>query len=445
MIRVRFASIPSGHLTLAAARVALANQMHAIRRGGQFLLRFDDADQEHCRPEYVEAIRHDLAWLGCDTGSVLHQSERRGLYADAMEQLKQSGRLYPCFESEEELRAKRDHRLKRGQPAVYDRAMLSLTDAQRQAAEAGGKRPYWRFRLSDRTVEWHDLVLGACSVKLPSVSDPVVARADGTPLPILTSIVDDLALEISDVILGEDHVTTTAIQLDLREALHDAKAGVRFAHLPALADAEGVRPARRAASRTIRSLRNDGMEAMALAAALLQKRAEDLPESWTRDDLARAFDLRLVPREPMRFDGNRLLQLNRLVLANLPFAAVVDRLPRGATEAFWLAVRGKLDLLNEARGWWDVVAGTIVPPVIEDGRDIIGKAVELLPSEPWNDRVCTEWLGALSEATQLEHGRLLQPLRLALTGEDGGPELGELLPLMGRARAVNRLQIAASA
>lgn len=444
MIRVRVACSPTGHLLLGPARVALVNLLFARRHGGQVLLRLDDIDDARCKPEYAEAILQDLHWLGVVPDTVLRQSDRRARHVEAAEQLKRAGRLYPCFESEEELRAKRDRRLKRGQPAVYDRAMLRLTEAQRLAAEAGGKRPYWRFRLSDSTVQWHDAVLGLRTVKLSSVSDPVVLLADGMPTRVFAGAVDDLALGISHAIRGDEHLLSAAVQCDLRAALGGDTAAITFAHLPPLTDDGSSRWSRRVANRTLRSLRGDGIEATALAACLAQPGAGVPVEPLSIAMLARDFDLARQPTEPTSFDAGRLLRLNRALLAQLEFPAVADRLPGGATEAFWLAVRGSLDLLTEARGWWDVVAGTIVPPMIEGGCEILTTALRLLPPEPWSGTVCIEWLRSISQALGHDPRELLLPLRLALTGEDRGPDLNKLLPLIGRTRVANRLQIAAA-
>jgi glutamyl-tRNA synthetase len=442
MIAVRFAPSPTGYLHVGNSRAALANFLFARRHGGRFLLRLDDTDQERGRPEYAEAIAHDLRWLGLDWDETFRQSDRLPLYEAAAERLKASGRLYPCFESAEELKAKRDMQLKRRLAPVYDRAMLRLTAEQRAAAEANGKRPYWRFRLSDGSVGWDDLVLGARQVKLGAVSDPVVIRADGTPLYTFTSVVDDIDTGITHIIRGEDHVTNTGVQVDLFAALGADPARIAFAHLPLLTDSDGGKLSKRLDSLSLRSLRHDGVEASAIAAYLARLGTSDDPTPVPMAALVEGFDFARYGKSSARFDITQLLALNRRVLHALPFAAVVDRLPRGATEAFWLAVRGNLDLLNEARGWWDVVAGTIVPPLIEGEGDFLRTALALLPQEPWTLSVWTDWTEALKAATGRKGKALFLPLRLALTGEDHGPELRDLLPLMGRARAATRLAVA---
>ena len=443
MITVRFAPSPTGYLHVGNLRQALANYLFARRHGGRFILRIDDTDSERSKDEYADAIARDLQWLGLEWDDSFRQRDRMEHYEAAADRLKQSGRLYPCFESEDELRAKRDQRLKRGLPPVYDRGMLNLTPAQRAQAEANGKRPYWRFRLSDTVMEWQDMVLGRRQVKLPAVSDPVLIRADGTPLYTFTSVVDDIATGITHVIRGEDHITNTGVQMDIFAALDADPGSVHFAHLPLLTDTDGSKLSKRLDSLTLRTLRHDGVEPLAITAYLASLGTSDDPQPLTLAELAARFDLTHVSHSAARFDISQLLALNRRVLHASPFAAVADRLPAGATEAFWLAVRGNLDLLSEARGWWDVVAGTIVAPPIDGEGAFLREAMETLPPEPWNGEVWRVWTDALKQATGRKGRALFMPLRLALTGEDHGPELRELLPLMGRARVEQRLRVAA--
>ncbi len=443
-MKVRFAPSPTGLLHVGNVRTALANYLLAKRHGGRFLLRIDDTDAERNRPEFDEAIQHDLRWLGIEWDQIVRQSERLERYAAAAEKLKASGRLYPCFESEEELNAKRDQRFKRGLPPLYDRAMLKLTPTQRAQAEFGGKRPYWRFLLSGRQVEWHDQVLGRRQVKLSAVSDPVLIRADGTPLYTFTSVVDDLAESITDIVRGEDHITNTGLQLDIMEALAPGRRMPRFAHLPLLVDEGGGKLSKRIGALTLRSLRGDGIEPAALAGYLARLGTSEDPVVGRPDALAADFDLRRVSHASPRFDGQQLAALNRRALRELPFEAVQDRLPPAATPAFWAAVRGNLDLLNEARGWWDVVAGSIVPPLLDAEADYLQTALDALPPEPWDYDVWRIWIDEVKRQSGRKGKALFMPLRQALTGEDHGPELRDLLPLMGRARTAERLRLAAT-
>ena len=440
-MKVRFAPSPTGWLHVGQARVALVNWLLARRHGGAFLLRLDDTDAERSTAAYARGIADDLRWLGLDWDETYRQSERLGRYTEARERLTASGRLYACFESEEELRFKRDRRAKRGLAPVYDREMLRLTPAQRAAAEAGGKQPYFRFKLSDGAQGWTDLIGGPRSVKLTAVSDPVVIRADGTPLHIFCSIVDDLADGITHVVRGEDQLTGTGIQLDIASALGANPSRFSFAHVPLLTGGEGEKLAKRFDALSLRRLRTDGFEAAAVASYLARVGSADDSNPASLAELAKSFAVSRLSHSTARFDVGQLQAQNRLVLRETPFAAVADRLPAGATPAFWEVVRGNVERLVEARHWWDVVAGSFAPGPIDDAA-FLADAARLLPPDPWGDDPWDAWTGALREASGRDGRALLMPLRLALTGEEHGPEMRRLLPLIGRERAARRLRAA---
>lgn len=439
-VRVRFAPSPTGPLHVGNARIALLNFLYARRHGGDFLLRFDDTDRERSRPEHAAAILKDLAWFGLVWRGPEYQSERVPAYAAAADRLRASGRLYACFEGEDELQRKRSALRRRGHPPVYDRAGLRLTAADRARLEASGRRPHWRFLLSERAVSWNDMVLGERRIPLPSLSDPVLVREDGTPLYTFSSIVDDQEFAISHVIRGEDHVTNTAVQIDLWEALDGALRLPGFAHLPLLTDESGGKLSKRLGSLGIRTLREDGVTAEALGSYLARLGTAGGGPPEALESLAREFDFAAFSRSAARFDMHQLLMLNRHVLQHLSFAAVADHLPTGATEEFWLAVRENIDLLSETRHWWQVVAGEIAPVATPAEVSFLRAAVDLLPPEPWDDGVWKVYSAALTAATGRHGKALFHPLRLALTGEEDGPALARLLPLIGRARATARLE-----
>jgi glutamyl-tRNA synthetase len=279
-------------------------------------------------------------------------------------------------------------------------------------------------------------------VKLPSVSDPVLVRADGTPLYTFTSVVDDLATGITHIIRGEDHVTNTGIQIDLATALGAAADRFVFGHHSLLTDEDGGKLSKRIGSLTLRSLRADGIEPEAITSYLARLGSSADPVPITLPELVADFDISRFSAASPRFDIRQLMALNRKVLHAAPFERVAARLPAGATESFWRAVRGNLDLLTEARGLWDVVAGDIVAPLMEGEAEFLSAAAETLPPEPWDDSVWPAWTEALKAATGRRGRTLFLPLRLALTGEDHGPEMKALLPLIGRARTMERLRAA---
>jgi glutamyl-tRNA synthetase len=439
-MKLRFAPSPTGLLHVGNARIALANWCMARRHGGQFLLRLDDTDTERSKPEFASAIEEDLRWLGLDWDGFLRQSDRLDRYAAAAERLKAAGRLYPCLETEEELAFKREQKIRQGKPPVYDRAALRMTKEQLDRAIANGKQPHWRFLLSGGQAEWQDEVLGRRSVKLPSLSDPVLIRADGSFLYTFTSVVDDLETGITHVVRGEDHVTNTGIQLDIYAALGGNPRHLRFGHLPLFTDEKGEKLSKRIGALGLRQLRRDGVEPEALAGYLLALGSSTDPVAGSPAALAPGYELARVSKSAARFDPKQMLALNRKWLHGLSFDAVKNRLPAGAGEDFWSAVRGNLDLFRETRDWWEVVAGTIVPVGEPADAEILRIAAETLPEEPFDEATWPAWTSVVGERSARKGKALYLPLRRALTGEDHGPDLKGLLPLIGRARALDRLR-----
>ncbi|MGE5504805.1 MAG: glutamate--tRNA ligase [Actinomycetota bacterium] len=440
-VTVRFAPSPTGLLHVGNARVALINWLFAKRHGGYFVLRYDDTDHERSKAEYVDAIAEDLRWLGLAWDRKAFQSRRLDAYQAAVARLTADGRLYPCWETPEELEYKRKRQMARGLPPVYDRAALKVTAAERKSFEAEGRRPHWRFRLDHAEVRWDDLVRGASHVDCSSLSDPVLVRADGTFLYTLPSVVDDIEFQVSHVIRGEDHVTNTAPQIQLFKALGAEPPA--FAHLPLLTDAGGQGLSKRLGSLSLRDLRNQGLEPMALNSLLGKLGTSDAVDiRHGLDALVDEFDMEKFGRATPKFDPAELEHLNARLLHSLSFAEARPKLDaaglRDATEAFWLAVRANIAHLPEARQWWAVVNGPLAP-VIEDAA-FAAQAAGLLPPEPWDETTWGAFTKAVGAATGAKGRALFHPLRLALTGRENGPELKTLLPLIGRARAEARLK-----
>ena len=442
-MKLRLAPTQTSLLHIGHARIALANYLLARRHQGELLLRLDDADPERTRPGLADAAQHDLRWLGLDWDGVATQSTRLDRYNEAAERLKAAGRLYPCFEGEDELTFKRELRQRQGKSAIYDRAMLKLTPAQRAKAEAGGKRPYWRFRLSGVPAEWGDMVQGRTSVKLSAISDPVLIRADGTPLHGFTAAVDDLDLGITHVIREADDLTHSGIQLDIRAALGARINSLRLAHLPTLQGA--AQPGKHATLPSLRSLRADGIQPAALCGTLACVGMPDAPAPEPASLLAPRWDLTRISRGvSLRFDPLQLLAVNRAALQSAPFEAVQARLPTGATPCFWHAIRGSIDLLREARLWWDIVNGAFNPPWVEGTAEILDRALATLPAEPWDQSTWPAWTETLARSLGQTGPACAAVVRVALTGEESGPDSAVLMPLIGHARVSERLRLAAT-
>lgn len=447
VIRVRFAPSPTGLLHIGNARAALINWLfarhHALKgEEATFLLRLDDTDLERSDPVYAKAIEEDLAWLGLIHDQFARQSDRFDRYDQAVAELKASGRLYPCYETPEELDFKRKRQLVRHEPPIYDRTALKLTEEERRAFEAKGLQPHWRFKLLPEAIHWDDLIRGPNDFHGSHLSDPVLIRADGAYLYTLTSVVDDIDFGITHIIRGEDHVTNTAVQIQLFAALRGDVTHLRFAHSTLLVDANGSSLSKRLGSLSLATLRESGLEPMAIN-SLIARLGTSLPiePHLTLDELAQNFTLSIFSRTAPRFDPTELENLNHKLLQIMSYDRVQNRLKEIApslTEALWNVIRGNLHTLEEAGQWEPICAGHITP-LIED-RDYLVLALSCLPGEPWDVTTWGLWTGKLKELTGRKGKELFMPLRQAITGMDHGPEMKELLPLIGYEKVVERLK-----
>jgi glutamyl-tRNA synthetase len=438
---VRFAPSPTGRIHIGNARTALLNWLFARRRGGTFILRFDDTDLERSRTEYADAIEVDLEWLGIRPDLVRRQSERMTAYEEAAAKLKDLGRLYPAYETAEELDRRRKRQQARGLPPIYDRAALRLSADERAALEASGRKPHWRFRLEPTTARWDDLVRGESHIDCASLSDPILRREDESYLYTLPSVVDDIDFGVTHVIRGEDHVTNTAVQIQIFEAL--AGAAPSFGHHNLLTDAGGAGLSKRTGALSIGGLRTKGIESLAVAAlAVLVGSAEAVRPVASLDELGTLVDLSQLSHGAARFDEAELEALSARTLHRAPYAAVADRLAALGVagpnaEALWLAVRGNLSRLEDVAIWRQVAEGEVAP-IVED-PDYLSLAASCAPEGPWDQSTWGTWTARLKQATGRKGRTLFHPLRLALTGQEAGPELAVLLPLIGRSKALARL------
>ncbi|NQU58209.1 MAG: glutamate--tRNA ligase [Rhodospirillales bacterium] len=441
MTIVRFAPSPTGHLHVGNARMALANWLHARAKGGQFILRLDDTDAERSTAHFAASIENDLLWLGLQWDRLERQSVRMDRYRETLETLKTAGRVYACYETPEELDYKRKRLMSQGKPPIYDRSALDSSDEKVREYEAEGRQPHWRFKLDHADINFDDLVRGPVHFLGSNLSDPVLVRGDGTYLYMLPSAVDDIDMGITDVIRGEDHVANTAVQIQIFEAL-GAKPPT-FAHTPLLTDISGKGLSKRLGSMTVASLREDGVEAMALNSYLAHIGTSDAIEPRSSlADLASDFDISHTGRGTPKFDPDQLKMLNAALLHKTPYEDASPRLIalglERADAPFWGAARANLERFDDIILWHKVCFGHI-EPVISD-PEFSAKAADLLKSEPWDETTWKNWTNDVKEATGHKGKELFLPLRLALTGLDHGPELKLLLPMIGRARALQRLR-----
>ena len=438
----RFAPSPTGSLHAGNIRTALVNWLYARATGGRFVLRLDDTDAARSSAAAAQGIRDDLLWLGLTPDAEVRQSDRFARYDAALARLAASGRAYRAYETPEQLDLKRRVQAGQGLPPVYDRAALALTEDDHAAFAAKGVAPHWRFRLDTAApVMWPDLVRGACHVDPASLSDPVVRRADGSWLYMLPSVIDDIDMGVTTIVRGEDHVTNSGVQLQMFAALGAAPPAL--AHLPLLTGTDAAL-SKRIGSEGVAAWRADGVEPAAVRAFLARLGTSAAVEPATDADLIAGFDFAAFGRAAVRFDPAELAALNAKMIHALDFAVVAGRLPAAMTAAAWDAVRGNLQTVAEAADWWTVIAGPVAAGVDPADAAFVAEAHAALAALPWSAGVWGEWTGALKAATGRKGRALFMPLRRALTGREHGPEMANLLPLIGRDAALARLELAAA-
>lgn len=444
-VALRFAPSPTGKLHVGSARTALIVWLYARKHGGSFMLRIDDTDLVRSSEENVEDIMEGMKWLGLTWDSFARQRDRAVDYDRAISKLKDNGRLYPCYETEEELALKRKALLAQGLPPIYDRAALTLTAEDHARFEAQGRRPHWRFKLEHTPIVWDDLVRGRVEFHGKDMTDPVLIREDGRPLYHICSVIDDIDFKITHIVRGEDHVTNTATHVQMFEALGATPPA--FAHVTLLGDMEGGKLSKRKGGFGIKSLREEvGIEPMALISLVARIGTSDPIEPLSdMQQVIDSFDFSKFSRNLPKFDEDELYRLNAKIIHQLDFAAVKPRLADlglgDIDENFWNAVRPNLEILSDIKDWWRIAKEDITP-VIED-KEFAAVAADLLPEGPWDGTTWQQWVDAIKAKTDRKGKNLFMPLRCAITGQEHGPDLKDLLPLIGRQRVLQRLKSAA--
>lgn len=448
MTVVRFAPSPTGYLHIGNARTALFNALFALKNSGQFVLRLDDTDTARSTQEFADTIQDDIAWLGITADRLEKQSARMARYDGVRDELKAKGLLYACYETAEELDYKRKRQMALGKPPIYDRTGLDLTDDERKELEAEGRTPHWRFKLTGRRVEWDDLCKGPQAIDTASQSDPVLIREDGSYLYTLPSIIDDIDFGITHVIRGEDHVSNTGTQIEIFEAL--GASAPQWGHHNLLIAANGSALSKREGSLSLKALREQGTQPMAVASvASLVGTSMAIAPRENLAALAEDFDLSKVSSGPARFEPKQIADFSAQMVHALEPGQVADTLdeigvPREVQSTFWLAVRKNCDAPQDAKAWWQMLTAQSVDSNLEsDDVPYIQSAITQLPEGAITSETWGAWTGALKAETGRKGKGLFMPLRKALTGMERGPEMGPILVLLGRDKVQDRLEQAA--
>ena len=434
MTTTRFAPSPTGYIHVGNLRTALMNYMIARKAGGTFILRIDDTDPERSKEYYVDGLKADLEWLGLHWDRVERQSLRLDRYHEAAEELRANGRFYEAFETPTELDLKRKKQLNMGKPPVYDRAALALSAAEKDALRAERGTGVWRFKLDQQRIEWADGILGDISIDAASVSDPVLIRQDGQVLYTIASVVDDVEMGVTDVVRGSDHVTNTATQIQIIEALGGT--APRFAHHSLLTGPQGEALSKRLGTLALRDLREAGVEPMALLSLMARLGSSDPVE--LRTDMAAlidGFDIGRFGSAPTKFDEADLFPLTGRYLQTLPLEAVAARIedlgvPGDKADAFWTVMRENIETLKDLEAWWALCREGAEPVIDDEDKEFVAQAIAMLPEGPFDAGTWSAWTAAVKEATGRKGRGLFMPLRKALTGQAHGPDMAAFMPLL---------------
>ena len=440
-VTTRFAPSPTGLLHLGNIRTALINWLFARTNNGKFILRIDDTDTERSKDEFVSKIKYDLEWLGIDYDETFNQSSRFEVYKERFEFLKDQGRIYPCYETPEELERKRKLQLAAGGKQVYDRSALKLTDQEKRDFENEGRKPHWRFLMNSERIKWNDILKGDIEIDLTSLSDPVLFREDGVPLYTLSSAVDDIDFNVTNVIRGDDHISNTAVQIELINTFD--KNNLVFAHHALLKASSGDKLSKRDNVISIESFRESNIEPLAilsLLATIGTSNSIELKNSI--DQIINEFRINTISTSPGRIETDLLNALNRKLIQSYDFDKVKDRLGKvdqKIDEKFWTAIRGNLNTVEEIKQWTDIVFDSAI--IEPKDKEFISLAIDLIPDDPWDDDTWDEWTLAIKEKTNRKGKELFLPLREAFTGLSQGPEMKKLIQLIGRSKIIERVKL----
>lgn len=402
------------------------------------MLRIDDTDKARSKEEYVDGIKFDLNWLGIKYDITMRQSERFDRYNEVIEQLKANGRLYPCFETSEELDFKRKIQLGRGMPPVYDRSALKLSDAEKQKLISEGKPVHYRFLLEDKQIEWNDEIRGKISLSPATMSDPILVRGNGEFTYMLPSTVDDVDFNVTHVLRGEDHISNTAIQIQIFYAM--GAAIPNFAHNSLIKTKEG-KVSKREGKGSVAELRELGVQPMVLNSFLAKLGSSDPIELKDNlEQLVTEFDIKKFGTAPTLYSNEDIFRINTKALHEIGFNDIKNKLPAGLTAEFWLKIRANVEKLEDAALWWKICNEEINHNLNEDDKEFLKRTAEYFPAGEITPETWNNWINAIKTAIPERKGKqLFMPLRIALTGLEHGPELKDMLGLIGREKILQRL------
>ena len=440
LYKSRFAPSPTGLLHIGNARSAVLNWAHIMNKGGEFILRIDDTDEQRSEKQYIDKIKEDLTWIGLNWSKTFNQSSRKKIYQEKITYLKKSKKIYPCFETPEELSLKRKNLLSQGKPPIYDRSSLKLSSSEISSLMSKGKKAHWRFKLNDEMIEWDDLIKGKISIDSKNLSDPILIREDGSLLYHLPSVIDDIEENITDIIRGEDHITNTAFHVLLFKTLGEKIP--LFGHHPLLIDDTGKSLGKRLGSLSINQIKEQGFENITIINYLLSiGTSKNLSKEININNAIKNFDINNIGISSPRFSLDTLVSLNKDIIRSYDFINVKPKYLElkldKVNEQFWNFVKNNINFFNESLDWYNIINSKDI--YIKESNDIFKIAADLLPNEPYNLETWNNWIKLIQTKTSKKGKDIFMPIRIALTGKEKGPELKYLIPLLSREHILKKL------
>ena len=431
---LRFAPSPTGYLHVGNIRTALFNYLQAKKVGAEFILRLDDTDKERSSQQFIDQIKRDLEWLGINWDRVEQQSLRIERYREVLNKFKDQKVVYECFETSLELELKRKKQHNQGKPPVYDRAALKLDVVEKDALR-DKTDSYWRFLLSGKTVTWRDEIAGEINVRTSVVSDPILVKGNGQFLYTLASVIDDSDFGVTDVVRGIDHLTNTAVQIEI---FRNLSAGLPvFGHHSLIVDNSGENFSKRSGSLSIKSLKEAGIEAGAIVSKLVSLGTGDgLDLKNNIDELTPKFELRKFSTAPVKFEKEVLQTISRKLIANLSVSEIFPYLdligvPDNIKENFWIMAKDNINSKDDLVEIWKLCKeGTNNPIIAPEDKQFIEVAITLIGEYPRDNDSWKTLTDKLKNLTGRSGKNLFMPLRNFLTGKSDGPDMKKLFPLM---------------
>jgi len=431
---LRFAPSPTGYLHVGNIRTALFNYLQAKKTGGEFILRLDDTDRERSSQYFIDHIKTDLDWLGINWDRIEQQSLRIERYRDVLTKLSEKNVVYECFETSSELEIKRKKQQKRGLPPVYDREALKLSIAEKDALR-NKSCSHWRFLLSGKNVTWHDEIAGEINVRTSVVSDPILVKGNGQFLYTLASVIDDSDFGVTDVVRGIDHLTNTAVQIEIFKNL-SSRVPV-FGHHSLIVDSFGENFSKRTGGLSIKSLREAGVEPGAIVSKLVSLGTGDGLELRSNiEDFTQKFSLGKFSTTAVRFEKEALKTISRKLLSNLSVGEISEFLdqigvPNEIKEDFWIMAKDNINKKDDLANFWHLCKDGVYNPVIASGdEEFIEVAFSLIGEYPRENDSWQKLTEELKNVTGRSGKDLFMPLRSFLTGKSDGPDMRKLFPLM---------------